>query len=300
MFKDSIKDIFINLISIVFAATAYAVALHYFIIPSKVILTGFEGVSLSFSYFWDDSRIFIGLYLAFQFCLFVFSFFYLSKRFALYTGLLVLIVVGLLSVFPSMSFASPESENERILLVVFGGLIMGAAKAIAFKNKGSTGDEDVIATYVSQKKLKPVGNIAIMAGVCSTCVGLVLTYLKTQEIEAIVNTLMYTSIYIFVSAITLNKLFKKYQLTKVIIISKQSAHVSSAITAFPGNKTYTMHEGVGGYSKAAQSIISTIIPHEELSELLAKLKEVDPLSFIYYHDIEGVEAQVPIVRRPIY
>lgn len=300
MIKQSIRDVCIHLVSIVLAATAYAVALHYFIIPSKVILTGFEGVALSISYFLDDNRVFISLYLIFQFFLFLFSFFYLSKRFSLYTGLLVLIVVSLLSVLPPLSFASPESENERILLVVFGGLIMGVAKAMAFKNKGSTGDEDVIATYVSHKQLKPVGNIAIVAGICSTCVGLVLTYLKTHEIESMINTLMYTSIYIFISAVTLNKLFKKYQLTKVIIISKQSSLISSAITAFPGNKTYTMHEGIGGYSKAAQSIISTIIPHEELSELLLELKRIDPQAFIYYHDIEGVEAQSPIIRRPIY
>lgn len=277
-----------NSIAIIAASFFYAVAIKYFIMPSQVILTGFEGVALSISYFLEDARIFIILYLIFQFILLLFAFFVISRSFALRTGALVLIVVSTLPFLPAMTFASPGSQDERIILVIFGGLIAGAAKALAFKNRGSTGDEDIIATYLSHKNLKPVGDIAIYAGVASTIFGLILSYFKTPEFESVINTLMYTSIYIFVSGTTLNVLFKKYQLTKVIVTSQNPDLVSRAISACSDKYTYTMHEGVGGYSKTNQKILSTIIPHEELEELLGAIKSTDETAFIYYHDIEGV------------
>lgn len=38
---------------------------------------------------------------------------------------------------PELQFASPESQKERIILVLFGGLLAGFAKAAAFQNRGS-------------------------------------------------------------------------------------------------------------------------------------------------------------------
>ena len=294
MHPQKIKVVCLQMMGVLIAALLYVVALRYFIMPSKVILTGFEGISLSFAYYFDDMRVFVWLYVAFQFCLFIFACRWLSWRFALLTALLVGVVASLITVLPPMEFARPESENERIMLVVFGGLIVGMAKALAFKNRGSTGDEDVVATYISQKKLKPVGNISIIAGTISTLVGLGLTYLKTSDFSSVINTAMYTAVYIFVSAVSLNTLFKKYQLTKIIITTQKTNEIAEAITGFAEKKTFTLHEGMGGYSRAQQSIISTIIPHEELSDMVRQLKKTDPQAFIYYHDIEGVEAQIHV------
>jgi len=283
----------VNLFMIAIASLMYAVAIKYFVIPSKVILTGFEGIGLSLAYYLDDISIFLYIYIFFQCSLLIFSLLVLSKRFAFHTGVLVLGVVTMLPLFPEFSFVTSDTGDERMILVLFGGLIAGAAKALAFKHKGSTGDEDVIATYISHKKLKPVGNIAFLAGGLSIIVGLILTFLKSQDFETVINTLMYTSLYLFISTVTLNRLFKKYQLTKLIIVSRNTDLVTSAITSFSGKRTYTLHEGIGGYSKQKQSIISVIIPHDELQEFLKALKDEDPSAFIYYHDIEGVEADFP-------
>jgi len=291
-FFKKIPQIIMSILAILTSASIYAVAIKYFIMPSKVILTGFEGVSLSIAYFKDDTSLFILLYIAFQTVLFTTAFVFLSKRFASYTALLVMTVATLLTYLPNMTFASPESDKERIILVIFGGLLVGTAKALAFRFRGSTGDEDVIATYISQKYLKPVGSIAIIAGIFSTTVGLGLTFIKTGNIESVINTLMYTSIYIFVSAVTLDELFKKYQLTKLIIITKHQNDIASVITGFCDKKTYTVHDGLGGFEKTKQHVISVILPHEEILELIDLLKDADKTAFIYYHNIEGVASKI--------
>jgi len=60
---------------IVFAGILYAIALKYFILPSKVILTGTEGIATALSYYFESFNLFIVLYVIFQALLLVFAFY---------------------------------------------------------------------------------------------------------------------------------------------------------------------------------------------------------------------------------
>ena len=51
---------------LVLAGVVYAVALKYFVLPSKVILTGTEGIATALSYYYDSYWLFIILYMVFQ------------------------------------------------------------------------------------------------------------------------------------------------------------------------------------------------------------------------------------------
>ena len=120
----------------------YAMAFKYFVLPAKVILTGTEGIAASLSYYFDSYWLFIGLYAAFQSMLLVFAVVKVSRRFAMRSLLVVATVVLLLALLPDLHFAAPEPEHERIILVLFGGMLAGVAKALAFKGQGSTADEE--------------------------------------------------------------------------------------------------------------------------------------------------------------
>lgn len=207
MLNDTLKKKIVEYFFIVMAGVLYAIALKYFVLPSKVILTGSEGIATGLSYYFDSYPLFIILYMAFQVILITFAYFRVSVTFAIRSSIVVTTVVVLLYLMPQFRFASPESQGERIILVIFGGLLAGVAKAIAFQNRGSTGDEDVLGAYFAMKYLRPVGSIAIIAAVVSTSFGMGMDYLKNGNFEMIINTLMYTSIYIFASAETLNNYY---------------------------------------------------------------------------------------------
>ena len=66
---------------LLFAGVLYAVALKYFVLPSRVVLTGTEGISAALSYYFDSDMLFIVLYLAFQVVLLGFAFAKVSKTF---------------------------------------------------------------------------------------------------------------------------------------------------------------------------------------------------------------------------
>jgi uncharacterized membrane-anchored protein YitT (DUF2179 family) len=187
-----------HFLGLIFAGLVYSIALKYFVLPSKVILTGSEGIAASLSYFFDKGWIFILLYAIFQVCILFFAYKKVSSRFAIRSLIVICTVILLLAILPELKIAKPEPENERIILVIFGGILAGIAKAIAFQRGGSTGDEDVFGAYFASKYLKPVGYIAVISATISTIFGMSLTLLKTFQVGPAINTLIYTSIYIFV------------------------------------------------------------------------------------------------------
>ncbi len=270
------------------AGIIYAVTLKYFVLPSKVILTGMEGVASALYYYFENYRLFIVLYVIFHTILLVFAFVRVGRTFAVRSLIVVATVAFFLTFLPELRFAQPEPQNERIILVIFGGLLAGVAKAIAFGNRGSTGDEDILGAYFAVKYLKPVGSIAVLAAVGSTAFGLIMDFLKTGEFETAVNTLMYTSIYIFVSAATLDNLYRKFKITMVVIITRAYKTVAEAITTTFNHRTYTVQQGIGGHSNESFWMVRTVIAHDELRKLIEAIDLADPGCFYYHHDIEGV------------
>lgn len=276
---------------ILLAGLLYAIALKYFVLPSKVILTGTEGIATALSYYFESYWLFIGLYLLFQSVLLVFAFARVSRVFAQRSLVVVSTVVVGLALLPELQFAQPEPQNERILLVLFGGLLAGAAKALAFTRRGSTGDEDILGAYLAVKYLKPVGSIGIFAAIGSTAFGLAMDLIKNGQFESVVNTLMYTSIYIFASAETLNTLYRKFKITMLAIITRREREVGAAITSTSTHRTYTMHQGTGGHSGGAFVVVRAIITQEELAQVIAAVQAADPDCFYYFHDIEGISGR---------
>lgn len=280
--------------ALLLSGVLYALALKYFVLPSRVILTGTEGIAASLSYYLDSEAVFLGLYVAFQAALLAFAWWKLSRVFALRTLVVVATVVLSLSLLPEFMVASPEPENERIILVLFGGLIAGFAKAVSFRYRGSTGDEDVVAAWFAVKYLKPVGSIAIISAAISTLFGLTLEFLTTGQLAPVINTLMYTCIYIFASAETLNNLYHKFQLTMLTVVTQDAQAVGDAIKeAFP-HRTFTVQDSVGGHSGRAFRMVRAVVTREELPEMLDAIEAAEPNCFYYHHDVEGVSSRYHI------
>ena len=265
----------------------YAIALKYFIIPGGVILTGFEGIAVALSYYFESSALFIVLYAIFQSAL-LFAYRRISKTFALRSIIVVSTVIGSLLLLPTFTISQPGAVNERIMLVLFGGILAGCAKAVAFKNRGSTGDEDIIAAFFAMKYLKPVGSVAVIAGIVSTIFGLGLQFLKTNDLALVINTLMYTVLFLFVSTETLNTLYHKFKLTMLAVIHKDPENIARILREVFPHRTFTIHPGVGGYQQQELSMIRTIITLEELPKLRAAINDQAPEAFYYHHEVEGV------------
>ncbi len=273
-------------VGMVAAGLLYSAALKYFIFPAKVILTGFEGIAAALAYFFKSDSLFLILYGISQAILLVFAFRKISRTFAIRTSLTVGTVLVALPLLPELTLA--ESGRERLILVLFGGILSGLAKAMALRLRGSTGDEDVLGAWFAMKYLKPVGSIAVIAAGVSCVFGLGLEYLSSRNIEPVLNTLMYTSIFIFTGAETLNNFFRKFKLVMITVFGKQPDKIGKAITDAAPHRTYTLQPGTGGYSAEPVHLVRTIVTHEELPEVLDALERDCPDAFHFHHDIEGI------------
>jgi len=288
------RDHIVPLVLAVLAGILYTISLRYFVFPAKVILTGTEGIAAATAYYFDSTLLFLILYAIFQTLLIIFGYLKVSRRFAIRSTLTVATVLVLIPVLPDLHFASPESENERMVLVLFGGIIGGLAKALALWNRGSTGDEDIIGAYVAERLRKPVGSVAIVAAGVSTAYGLSLEFLKTGDISTVVNTLMYTAIYIFASAETLNTFFRKFKFSLVTIITTDASRTDKMVRSIFPERTYTKQTGVGGYSNSSREVLSLLVTQEELPLLLRHVREHDPDSFLYHSEIDGIAGRFKI------
>lgn len=266
----------------------YAISLKYFVMPSKVILTGTEGIAVALSYYFENYLLFLVLYSIFQSILLIFAFIFVSRTFAFRSLLVVSTVLLTMAFLPDFQFAQPESADERILLVIFGGLLAGLSKACAFRNRGSTGDEDILGAYFAVKFLKPVGSIAIVAAIVSTSFGLSLDFYKNGNFENIINTLMYTSIYIFISAQSLNTFYRKFSITILEVITQDCNSVKNAISSSFEHRTYTIQEVTGGHTGDPFWMVKTIVTQEELDGVIKVVRAADPASFYYHYSISGI------------
>jgi uncharacterized membrane-anchored protein YitT (DUF2179 family) len=268
------------------AGLLYAIALKYFVFPAKVILTGTEGIAASLGYYFESDSFFLVFYTISQAILILFAFKKISRTFALRTALTVGMVILAISLLPELRLA--ESSQERLILVLFGGILSGLAKAMSLRLRGSTGDEDILAAWFAMKYLKPVGSISVIAAGISCVFGLGLEYFKSGHIEPVINTLMYTSIFIFAGAETLNNFFRKFKLVMITAFGKDPDRIGKAITDAAPHRTYTIQGGTGGYSSAPLHLVRTIVTHEELAEVLDALERDCPEAFHFHHDIEGI------------
>ncbi|MFG0328993.1 MAG: YitT family protein [Phycisphaerales bacterium] len=282
------RRLVVDYVVILASGLLYAAALKYFVLPSSVILTGSEGIAAALSYYFDAYWLFIVLYSVFQAALLLFAALQMPRTFARRSLVTVVTVVIALMLLPNQRFAAPEPENERIILVLFGGLLAGTAKAMAFRRRGSTGDEDILGAYFAMKYLKPVGSIAIIAAVVSTAFGMFMALLKHGEFEPVVNTLMYTCIYFFASAETLNTLYHRFSLTAVDVITRCSKEVGEAIVSSLPHRTFVVQQGTGGHSSQTFEVVRIVITKEELPTLLRVVNRADPDCFHYHFELEGI------------
>ncbi|ADK81128.1 YitT family protein [Sediminispirochaeta smaragdinae] len=276
---------------VLFSGIIYAVAIKYFIMPSKVIMTGSEGIALATSYFYSSERLFVLLYAIFQTALIIFSFVKIGWIFSTKTILTILTIIVLLLILPDIKVASPEPENERLLLVLFGAIIAGIGKVVSFLNRGSTGDEDIVSVYFSEKLRKPVGKISIFAGVISTVYGLILNFVNSHDISIVANTLIYTVIYIFVGAFTVNTIYKRYRYSNIMINSENPEEVIKIIKSILPERTYTRISGTGGYSSKERTLISIIVTQEELPQIIRSIEQMEGNYFLYHSEIDGIKGR---------
>lgn len=272
--KLPLKEKLKRFIFITIGAILMAIALELFLVPNKLLDGGIVGISIMMSHFL---KLPIGLFI---FILNI-PFFYLGykqigKTFALST----LYGIGILSIGTALLHPVPAFADEKFLVTIFGGVILGLGVGIVIRYGGSLDGTEILAILINNKTPFSVGEIVMVINFfIYTAAGFVFTW----------ESAMYSVIAYFIAAKTIDIVQQGLDESKSVwIISDQYEEIGDAINDRLG-RGVTYLKGEGAYTGDDKKVIFCVITRLEEFKLKDIVNHYDDSAFVAIGNVSEVK-----------
>jgi len=271
--KLTMGEIVKRFIFITIGAILMAVALEIFLVPNEIIDGGITGISIVLS---EITPIKLGLYLFVINLPFLFiGYKQIGKTFAFST----LYGIVMLSAATTFLHHFEPFTNEKILAVLFGGLILGLGVGLVIRYGGALDGTEIVAILLSKKLRIPVGQIIMIINVF---------IFITAGFVFGADSAMYSIFSYYIAAKVMDIVVEGLDESKsVTIISNEYEEISSAIMQRLGRST-TMIYAKGGYSQEDTQMIYCVITRLEIAKLKTVVQEIDKNAFISIQNVADV------------
>ena len=249
------------------------VGINGILIPHRFVSGGVTGLSLLLHYLVPSLSVAL-IYVVANVPLFLSGWFFVSRRFFLYS------IVGTLLFSGAVAWVDVTVPvHDKLLAAILAGIIMGAGSGIILKSLGSAGGTDILSVILLQRFSIRLGttrlafNISVLAG---------------SALLFSLEDALYTLIYLYVSARIVDLVITGLSQRKAIfIISPQWEDISRGILR-EIHRGVTILRGEGGYSQHEQKILYTVLTFRELATLKAIVRRSDPDAFVVVTDTTEV------------
>lgn len=265
--KEDIKIFTTEAIETIIGAFIMAIAVSFFLLPNELSSGGFSGIATIIYYLF---KIPMGTtILILNVPLFMFATFKIGKKFFIKS------IIGTvsLSLFIDWLNKFEPLTNDKILACLYGGILTGIGTALILRAHASTGGSDLASIIV--KEYKPnfrTGNLITI--IDSIIVLLNVIFLKNIEIG------LYSAIAIYLMGKVIDILFEGIYFTKLLfIVSDQSEKISKLIERRV-KRGVTGIYGKGMYTNSEKLVLMCAIGRNDLSEIKAIIKKIDPQAFL--------------------
>lgn len=272
--KLPLKEKLKRFIFITIGAILMAVALELFLVPNKLLDGGIVGISIMMSHFL---KLPIGLFI---FILNI-PFFYLGykqigKTFAFST----LYGIGILSIGTALLHPVPAFADEKFLVTIFGGVILGLGVGLVIRYGGSLDGTEILAILINNKTPFSVGEIVMVINFfIYTAAGFVFTW----------ESAMYSVIAYFIAAKTIDIVQQGLDESKSVwIISDQYVEIGDAINNRLG-RGVTYLKGEGAYTGDDKKVIFCVITRLEEFKLKDIVNHYDDSAFVAIGNVSEVK-----------
>ena len=249
------------------------VGINGILIPHRFVSGGVTGLSLLLHYLVPSLSVAL-IYAVANVPLFLSGWFFVSRRFFLYSIVGTLVFSGAVA---WMDVTVPV--QDKLLAAILAGIIIGAGSGIILKSLGSAGGTDILSVILLQRFSIRMGttnltfNILVLAG---------------SALLFSLEDALYTLIYLYVSARIIELVITGLSQRKAIfIISPQWDEISRGILS-EIHRGVTILRGQGGYSQQEQMILYTVLTFRELATLKAIVRRNDPAAFVVVTDTTEV------------
>lgn len=174
---------------------------------------------------------------------------------------------------------------RTFIFAALGGLIYGAGIGILFKTGGSSGGMDFISTYISMKRKYSIATIIRNTNIIIVVIVLILDGTFLQKTSLVDNFLvrpyfMSTLVYIYVAAFVMNRVYPKYMLMSVFIISNELEQIRNDIYRNNYLRGGNVWNVKGLYSGNEYKMMMTTMSLLEYNFFKTKIVRIDPKVFI--------------------
>lgn len=259
---------------ITIGAILMAIALELFLVPNNLLDGGIVGISIMISHFL---KLPIGLFI---FILNI-PFFYLGykqigKTFALST----LYGIGILSIGTALLHPVPAFADEKFLVTIFGGVILGLGVGLVIRYGGSLDGTEILAILINNKTPFSVGEIVMVINFfIYTAAGFVFTW----------ESAMYSVIAYFIASKTIDIVQQGLDESKSVwIISDQYEEIGDAINDRLG-RGVTYLKGEGAYTGDDKKVIFCVITRLEEFKLKDIVNHYDDSAFVAIGNVSEVK-----------
>ncbi|WP_256760686.1 YitT family protein [Cohnella sp. WQ 127256] len=279
MAKDKVRkkltfvDYLKKFIFITIGAVLMAVALEIFLVPNQIIDGGITGISIVLS---EVTSVALGIFIFVINLPFLYiGYKQIGKTFAVST----LYGVAVMSTTTAFLHHVEPFTNEKILAVLFGGLILGLGVGLVIRFGGALDGSEIVAILLSKKLRLPVGQIIMFINVFIFVVaGFVFG----------ADSAMYSIFAFYIAAKVMDIVVEGLDESKsATIISGEYEEISEAIMARLGRNT-TFIYAKGGYTKEDTQMIYCVVTRLEVAKLKAVVQEIDPRAFISISNVADV------------
>ncbi len=258
------------------------VALQGFMIPNHFLDGGVTGISILLE------EVF---HIPFSASLIIFNlpFLYLGyrkigKTFSI-NAFLAIVLLAILMNF----IAIPEVTNDKVLIAVFGGFLIGLGIGLVIRGGGVIDGLEIIAHYTNKK-------IGFSTSEIIMCFNTLLFIGAAFEFG--VETAMYSILVYYTAMKTSDYVVDGFEeFTALSIISKDCGEIKSIIVNDFG-KAITVYKGERGYLPESFheshdcDIVMTIVTRIEIHRIKQRIQEMDPEAFFYVQRIKEVKGGI--------
>lgn len=266
-----------NFLHILAGIILAVVAMKGFMIPNKFLDGGITGISILL---YEIFKINISFLVIILNALFIYlGYRRIGKTFAVQTTIAVI----LLAVALFFVHIEHAITQDKLLIAIFGGLLMGTGVGLVIRGGGVIDGAEVIAVFTGRKTGFSNSEIIMVIN----CVIFAIAAFKFD-----IETAMYSVITYFTATRAINYVVDGIeQFTAMNIISSRPDEVKNFLVNEMG-KGITVYKGERGYLpgsydiKTDTDIIVTIVTRLEIKQIQEALVKIDPRIFVYVQTIK--------------
>lgn len=280
MVNKKVSNYFFEYFQIFIGIVLTSLGLKAFLLPNGFLDGGVTGIALLVRTQVDINMSYLLVIFSIPFL--ILGYFTVSKR------IVIKSIISILGVALFIHFENFQTiTNDKLLISIFGGLLVGSGIGIAIRNGSVLDGSEILGIYLNDKLGISIGKIimvfniilfSITAFVISTEVALysILTYIVAAKVTD-------TVIEGFEDFIGITIVSKKYDLIKVAILEE----LGVGLTVYKGSSGF----GSQGHTEDFD-IIHSIVNRIDIKKMYRLIHEIDTEAFIIEFDVNNVKGGV--------